>query len=126
MLADAELVAFVPTTDLDRAQEFYCTVLGLRLVETSPYALVLRAGSTAIRVTKVDRLSPQPFTVLGWEVADIEMLLGQLSRASFPARRYPGLDQDDNGVWTTPGGDRVAWFSDPDGNVLSLTQLCQR
>lgn len=122
MLDEARLVAFAPTTEMDRAREFYVGVLGLEEVETSPYALVLRSGDTTLRVTKVDRLDPQPFTVLGWTVADIKGRLAALAGHGIRALRYDGLGQDELGIWTTPGGDQIAWFKDPDGNVLSFSQ----
>jgi catechol 2,3-dioxygenase-like lactoylglutathione lyase family enzyme len=120
MLDKAHLMAFVPSTDLDRSREFYAGALGLELVETTPFACVLRSGGTTLRVTRVEELRPQPFTVLGWEVPDLRAALAALP---VPVLRFPGLGQDDDGVWTTPGGDRIAWFADPDGNTLSLTQF---
>ena len=122
MLNSAKPVAFVPTTDLARAEAFYSGVLGLSVRETSPYAVVVQAGDTVLRVTKVDQLSPQPFTILGWAVADVEESLTQLAAKGIYCERYEGMDQDDFGAWTSPGGDRIAWFKDPDGNVLSLSQ----
>jgi catechol 2,3-dioxygenase-like lactoylglutathione lyase family enzyme len=124
MLGAATVVAFVPTTDFDRARAFYCDLLGLQLVDASPYALVLRAGPTLVRVAKVDHLIPQPFTILGWVVADIAVVVGQLAQAGVGIERFTGMDHDELGVWTTPGGDRVAWFTDPDANTLSVTQYC--
>ena len=76
-----------------------------------------------LRVTKVDELTAQPFTVFGWEVVDIHAVVAGLGTAGISCVRYDGMDQDAAGVWTTPGGDRIAWFLDPDGNTLSLTQF---
>ena len=123
MLGAAEVVAFVPSTDLVRSERFYVDVLGLEPVDRSPYASELRCGSTTVRVTKVDELRPQPFTVLGWSVPDLRSVVAQARARDVDLLRYDGLGQDDDGVWTTPTGDLVAWFPDPDGNVLSLTQL---
>ena len=123
MLASGDLVAFVPSTDLERSAAFYGGVLGLQVHEVTPFACVLRAGGTTLRVTKVDSFTPHPFTVLGWVVPDIAGTLEALAGLGVAALRYPGVTQDDRGIWTTPGGDQVAWFSDPDGNTLSLTQL---
>ena len=123
MLESADLVAFVPTTDMERAAAFYGDVLGLAVVESSPYAVVVRSGRTTLRVTKVHELAPQPFTVLGWEVADIGATLEGLAARGVAALRFAGLDQDARGVWTAPGGGLIAWFNDPDGNVLSVSQL---
>jgi catechol 2,3-dioxygenase-like lactoylglutathione lyase family enzyme len=123
VLTSAALVAFVPSTDLDRAERFYVGVLGLARVEVSPYALVVQSGPTQVRVTKVDHLDPQPFTVLGWTVGDISSNLADLVEQGVTAERFDGMGQDEEGIWTAPGGAQVAWFKDPDGNLLSVTQL---
>jgi len=123
MLGSAQVIAFVPATDLDRSADFYGAVLGLETAEISPFACVLTGSGTMIRVTRVDHLKPQPFTVLGWAVTDIGQTVTELTDRGVRFVRYPGMEQDRLGVWTTPGGDQVAWFTDPDGNVLSLTQF---
>jgi catechol 2,3-dioxygenase-like lactoylglutathione lyase family enzyme len=123
MLESAHAVAFVPATDLDRARDFYGGVLGLEVLDVSGFACVFRAGGTTLRVTLVGELSPQPFTVFGWEVAAIADTMAGLAARGVVFARFEGMDQDPAGVWTTPGGDQVAWFRDPDGNVLSLTQF---
>ncbi len=123
MLGSAVPVAFLPSTDLDRSRAFFVDTLGLTLIETNPYACVLRAGPVMLRVTKVAELRPHPFTVFGWTVADLDGVLLALSLAGVGALRYPGVEQSADGVCSTPGGDRIAWFPDPDGNVLSLTQF---
>lgn len=121
-LAHEEIVAFVSTTDLERAAAFYGGVLGLTVEEVTPYACVVRAGATVLRVTRVESLTVQPFTVLGWSVGDLRARLAELVARGVVVSRYDGVDQDADGVWATPGGDLVAWFTDPDGNTLSLTQ----
>ena len=98
----AELVAFVPSTDLERAEHFYVGVLGLDAVEVSPYALVVQSGPTLVRVTKVEHLDPQPFTVLGWTVSDVASSLADLVERGVTAERFDGMGQDGYGVWTTP------------------------
>ena len=123
MLGDQELVAFVPSTDLDRSRTFYVDVLGLTPVESTPYACVLRCSGTTVRVTLVDALVPPAYTVLGWTVDDLVDRLGRLAAAGVTPTRYEGMGQDEHGVWHTPSGDQVAWFHDPDGSTLSLTQL---
>jgi catechol 2,3-dioxygenase-like lactoylglutathione lyase family enzyme len=122
MLGAAKIVAFAPLIDVDRARAFYVDVLGLTVVEDTPFALVCDAAGTTLRITPVGTLSPQPFTVLGWAVDDIAATSRALIAAGVELLRFDGMDQDELGVWTTPGGDRIAWFHDPDGNVLSLSQ----
>jgi catechol 2,3-dioxygenase-like lactoylglutathione lyase family enzyme len=123
MLQTAQAVAFVPSVDLDRSERFFRDVLGLALESRSPYACVFAIGGATLRVTQVESLTPQPFTVLGWEVDDARATAGALAARGTPTLRYDGIGQDEDGIWTTPTGDLVAWFHDPDGNVLSLTQL---
>jgi catechol 2,3-dioxygenase-like lactoylglutathione lyase family enzyme len=125
ILGESNVIAFAPVTDLVKAREFYENVLGLRLVEDEkPFALVFDANGTMLRVTPVGEHKPAPFTVLGWEVESIEHVVEQLTAAGVEFLRYPGInDTDPLGIWTAPGGARVAWFHDPDNNVLSLTQF---
>ena len=123
MLTSAPAIAFVPSTDLDRSRRFFADVLGLPVVDLNGFALVLQAGPTMLRVTKVDDLRVQPFTVFGWQVSDIDGAVADLTGRGVTFLRYDGLAQDGHGVWATPGGDRVAWFTDPDGNTLSLTEF---
>jgi predicted enzyme related to lactoylglutathione lyase len=123
MLESARAVAFVPATDLGRARAFYEGIVGLEVLDVSGFACVFRAGGITLRVALVGELSPQPFTVFGWEVRAISETMAGLAARGVRFLRYEGMDQDPAGVWTTPGGDRVAWFCDPDGNVLSLTQF---
>jgi predicted enzyme related to lactoylglutathione lyase len=123
MLETSDVIAFAAATDLARARSFYESTLGLRLVEQNAYACVFDAHGTMLRVTAVAEVAHPGYTVLGWQVTDIEETVTRLASAGVDFARYDGVEQDAQGVWTTPGGDRVAWFSDPDGNVLSLTQL---
>jgi catechol 2,3-dioxygenase-like lactoylglutathione lyase family enzyme len=124
MLGDRPVMAFVPTSDLARARDFYGETLGLEVVEVSPYAVVLRAGDgVLVRVTRVDDLRPQPFTVLGWVVEDLDGAVADLAARGVTPLSFDGMGHDERGVWTTPGGDQVLWFRDPDGNVLSLTRF---
>ena len=111
--------------DLARARAFYEDVLGLRLLaDEAPFALVFDANGTMLRVTTVHEFSPHPFTVLGWYVESIESTVEKLTAAGVVFLRFPGMnDKDPLGIWTTPSGARVAWFHDPDKNVLSLTQF---
>lgn len=123
MLADCDIIAFAPTTDIARAEAFYSGVLGLAVIERSPFACVVQAHQTMLRITPVDIVTPAPFTILGWSVPDIHQIAGALARAGVALERYEGMEQDESGVWASPSGALVAWFRDPDGNVLSITQF---
>ena len=122
MLGSRAVVAFVATRDPERARAFYEGVLGLRLVADEPFALVFDAHGTTLRVQKVQELAPARHTVLGWLVPDVAAVVRGLSAGGVRFERFPGLPQDDLGVCAFPGGGRVAWFKDPDGNTLSLTE----
>ena len=122
MLGSCDLVAFVATTDLERARAFYGEILGLPMVEQSPFACVFEAHGTVLRVTPVAEVAAAPYTVLGWTVPDVVATVQALAEAGVALTRYDGIDQDELGVWRTPSGARVAWFCDPDANVLSVTQ----
>lgn len=123
MLESAHPVAFIPATDLGRARDFYEGALGLPVQDVSGFACVFLAGPITLRVTLTGELAPPPFTVFGWEVTAIHETIAGLAERGVEFVRYEGMDQDRAGVWTAPGGARVAWFCDPDGNILSLTQL---
>jgi catechol 2,3-dioxygenase-like lactoylglutathione lyase family enzyme len=123
MLHSSDVVAFVSATDLDRGRDFYERTLGLSVLEQNPYACVLDAHGTMLRLTAVGKVAAPGYTVLGWRVADIGATVRALCARGVMFSRYDGMDQDEDGIWTTPGGDKVAWFTDPDGNVLSLTQF---
>jgi catechol 2,3-dioxygenase-like lactoylglutathione lyase family enzyme len=121
MLSSAKPMAFVATADAARARAFYESVLGLRVVEDQPLSLVLDSAGTAIRVQKVEAVRAAPYTALGWEVADVAAAVRGLGARGVVFDQYAGMQQDELGIWTSPSGARVAWFRDPDGNVLSLT-----
>lgn len=123
MLEHSDVIAFVSATDLTRARHFYENVLGMRLVEQNDYACVFDAHGTMLRVTAVSQVAHAGYTVLGWRVADIAAVMSQLRSRGVTFTRYEGMNQDAEGVWTTHNGDRIAWFYDPDGNNLSLTQF---
>ena len=122
MIADSPLVAFVLTTDPEKARAFYAQNLGLRLVHEDGFALVFDATGTMLRVTTVDRFVPAGATVLGWRVKDVRAEVRRLAANGVSFERYPGLEQDEAGVWTAPDGTMVAWFKDPDDNILSVSQ----
>jgi catechol 2,3-dioxygenase-like lactoylglutathione lyase family enzyme len=123
-LHSQKIMAFVGVRDPDRAKAFYRDTLGLQLVtEQLPFALVFDAHGIMLRVSIVPKVTAAPYTVLGWEVPDIAAAVKELGSAGVEFERFTGMNQDKLGVWKSPGGARVAWFKDPDGNLLSLTQL---
>jgi predicted enzyme related to lactoylglutathione lyase len=122
MLANQALKAFIPTTAPDKAKFFYQQLLGLELLSEDEYALEFNANGVLLRVITVPELKPQEFTILGWNVPDIRSLIGSMNKKGIFCEKFSFLKQDDLGIWTAPGGSKVAWFKDPDGNVLSLTE----
>lgn len=122
MLADQELKSFVPTVMPDKAKLFYRDILGLTLLGEDKYALEFEANGRLLRVTTVPELKPHTFTVLGWNVRNIAATIKLLNAKGVYCEKYDFLNQDELGVWTSPGSSKVAWFKDPDGNVLSLTE----
>lgn len=123
MLDSADLIAFAATTDLNQARVFYERVLGLPVTEQTDLACVFDANGTMLRVTAVPEVARAGYTVLGWRVVDITAAARELSARGGTFLRFDGMEQDADGVWTSPGGSRIAWFADPDGNTLSLTQF---
>lgn len=123
MLNSETLIAFVATTQPEQAKQFYTKILGLQLVADEPYALVFDAHGTMLRLQKVQSFTPAPHTSLGWHVADMAHTVQSLRAKGVSFLRYPYFEQDEAGVWTAPGGAKVAWFKDPDENVLSLTEF---
>lgn len=122
MLGKQNIVAFVPVRNADTARAFYRDTLGLHLLYEDGFALAFEVAGVMLRATIIRDFQPQKFTVLGWQVADAEAFARQLAAAGITLERYPGLQQDDLGVWTAPGGAKIAWFRDPDGNILSISQ----
>jgi catechol 2,3-dioxygenase-like lactoylglutathione lyase family enzyme len=121
-LGRASLVAFVASSDLDRSRAFYEGLLGLTVAAQDAMACELRSGATTVRVTLVPDVVAAPYTVVGWAVEDLAVTVDALAARGVDFLRFQGMDQDERGVWTAPGGAGVAWFCDPDGHVLSLTQ----
>jgi catechol 2,3-dioxygenase-like lactoylglutathione lyase family enzyme len=122
-LSKYDIVGFATIVDIARAKEFYRDILGLRLVsEEPPFALVFEANGIMLRLGMGKQLPPGSGTVLGWRVPDIVAAVKELSQAGVRFERYPQMPQDELGIWTAPGGAKVAWFKDPDGNVLSLSE----
>jgi predicted enzyme related to lactoylglutathione lyase len=122
MIAQNSLIAFIPTKDAERARLFYEGQLGLRFVIDDSFALVMDANGIMVRIVRVGEFTPASFTILGWQVDDIHRTVAEMTSKGSQFNRYPFLEQSEDGVWTAPGGAKVAWFSDPDGNILSLSQ----
>lgn len=126
MLANSPIVAFVATTDPSRAKAFYRDILGLLLISEDEYALVFDAHGTMLRVAIVGEVVVAPYTVLGWQVGDIEATVRGLAAKGVKFERYPWMEketeQDDLGIWSAPSGAKVAWFKDPEGNLLSVSR----
>jgi catechol 2,3-dioxygenase-like lactoylglutathione lyase family enzyme len=122
MLSNNSLIAFVPTNDAAQARRFYTDVLGLRFVSEDRFAIVMDANGTMLRITSVGPFTPHPFTILGWHVDNIGQAVAQLTAKGVAFQRYSFLEQTPDGIWTSPAGAKVAWFHDPDGNTLSLSQ----
>jgi hypothetical protein len=122
MLNDKVLNAFVPTVNPVLAKAFYKDTLGLDLISEDKYALEFNANGTKLRITIVRDFKPQAFTVIGWSVDDIASTIDLLNKQKVFCEKFEFLKQDDSGVWIAPGGTKVAWFKDPDGNLLSLSE----
>jgi catechol 2,3-dioxygenase-like lactoylglutathione lyase family enzyme len=117
------LIAFVPSRDLDRSKAFYVEVLGLTFVSQDPFALVLNGNGTMLRVAKVGEFQAAEFTILGFDVPDVRQAVAALRAKGLTFEHYSGMEQDELGIWISPGRTQVAWFRDPDGNVLSLSEF---
>jgi catechol 2,3-dioxygenase-like lactoylglutathione lyase family enzyme len=116
-------IAFVATAHADKALPFYRDILGLRLLEDTPFALVFDAFGTMLRVQKAEHVVRAPYTAFGLDVTDLGARVRELAQHGVHGVRYPHFDQDELGIWTAPGGARVFWFHDPDGNLLSLSEF---
>jgi catechol 2,3-dioxygenase-like lactoylglutathione lyase family enzyme len=125
VLGTADVVAFVPTRNPQRARAFYEHTLGLEFVSEDPFALVFNANGVTVRVADVSSIEdfkPAPFTILGWHVPSAEAAVRDLHAKGVAFERFAGMQQSEAGIWTSPSGAKVAWFKDPDGNVLSVTE----
>jgi catechol 2,3-dioxygenase-like lactoylglutathione lyase family enzyme len=121
LLTSFPINGFVRITDPVRSRRFYEQTLGLAFDYENPYVMVFRSGNIQIIAQKVKEFAPVAATVLGWEVKDIEKVVSALSKAGVIFEKYEGMDQDDLGIWKSPDG-KVAWFKDPDGNLLSVSE----
>lgn len=122
MLSEGEVAGFIPTKDATKARAFYEGKLGLRFISDDQFALVVQSGGTIIRISKAENFTPFHFTLLGWRVKNIEEEVQSLTSKGVSFRHFSGFNQNDLGIWTAPDGTKVAWFEDPDGNLLSLSQ----
>ena len=122
MLAKPIITAFLPTTKQERSKQFYMNTLGLKLVSEDAYALEFEGSGIYLRITTVEKFNPHPFTVLGFKIEGIDSQVKSLNRKEVKFERYNSLKQDDLGIWTSPSQAKIAWFKDPDGNLLSLTE----
>ncbi len=122
MLTSGKLMGFVVTTDYDKARAFYEGKLGFTFVSQDQYALVVRAGLNMIRIVKLPKFTAAQYTVLGWEVKDVPAMVDWLKKQGVETEKYPFVQDKKTGIWSTPDGSKVAWFKDPEGNVLSVSQ----
>ncbi|HWY43061.1 MAG TPA: VOC family protein [Candidatus Sulfotelmatobacter sp.] len=122
MLAKSKLIGFVQTTDYEKARAFYEGKLGFTFVSLDQFALVMRAGAHMIRIVKMPKFTSVQGTILGWEVTDVQSAAAWLAEKGVTLEKYPFVQDKELGIWTTPNGDKVAWFKDPDGNILSISQ----
>ena len=122
MLGSTNIVAFVSTKNSEKARAFYEGLLGLRFVKDDGFAIVLDANGIMVRIAKMQEFTPAQFTVLGWQVSDIENVARALQAKGVHFELFGFFKQDELGIWTAPTGDKVAWFKDPDGNILSVSE----
>jgi catechol 2,3-dioxygenase-like lactoylglutathione lyase family enzyme len=125
MLSTSSIIGFIPAQDAERALAFYRDILGLSFLSDDGFAIVVKASNTIIRIVRMGKFTPVPYTILGWEVANIELVVTGLTAKGLAFERYPFIPADQVsalGVWTTPTGSKVAWFKDTEGNTLSLSK----
>ncbi len=122
MLGTTDVIAFVPTTDSAKARAFYEGVLGLQFISDDGFALVFSANGIMLRIIRAQQFTPVQYTILGWQVKQIAEVVAELQKRGVHFERFGFFEQDDLGIWKAPNGDKVAWFKDPDGNILSVSQ----
>ena len=122
MLNSSKIIGFVATRDATKAKEFYVGQLGLAFMSEDEYALVLNGNGHMVRIIKAIDFKPVPYTVLGWEVSNIKKVATGLKSRGIVFEQYPFVQDKELGIWTAPNGDMIAWFKDPDGNVLSISE----
>jgi catechol 2,3-dioxygenase-like lactoylglutathione lyase family enzyme len=122
MLADMNMIGFLLTKDYEKARAFYEGKLGFEFVSLDQFALVMQAGKSMIRIVKVPTFTALQSTVLGWQVPDVEAIVDWFVKRAVVFEKYPFVQDKERGIWTAPGGSKIAWFKDPDGNVLSVSE----
>ena len=114
---------FLATANAERSRAFYERVVGLPFIADEQFALVFQINDTMLRIQKVDKVHAAPYTALGWVVTDIRAAVRNLKKVGVQFQIFAGMNQDTDAIWHAPDGAFVAWFRDPDGHVLSLTQF---
>lgn len=126
MLESLNLIAFLTTSRPAESKEFYADKLGLIFMGEDPSFLIFDSNGIVLRIQKAKSFTPSSQTALGWEVSDVVHQVDDLIRAGVKMLRRPGLQQDQIGIWTAPDGTMIAWFQDPDGNVLTVSEHAER
>ena len=124
-LVDECPIGFIPTQKPEAARAFYENTLGLAFQSDDSFAMVFRLGPVRglmLRLVRMPQFTPAPYTLFGWEVPSVTESVDELTAKGVTFVRYGHLQQDERAIWHAPGGARVAWFHDPDGNTLSLSQ----
>ena len=122
-LSTSNIIAFVPSTNLHKSKLFYEDKLGLTLKSFDDIALEFKIDKVVLRVTKVSEFNPADYTIFGWEIDDIDATIKELLLQKIEFKKFDNFKQTDLGVCTFPDGGKVAWFNDPDGNTLSITEF---
>lgn len=122
MFETGTMVGFVPTKDYEKARAFYEGKLGMEFVSLDQFALVMRAGANMIRIVKMPNYTPLQGTILGWAVPDAMAAAAWLKSRGVELEKYPFVKDQETGIWEAPGGSKVGWFKDPDGNILSISE----
>lgn len=117
-------IGFIPSTNIEAARAFYEGTLQLEFESDDQFAMVFRvgAGRTMLRVARTPAFQPLPFTLFGWQVGNLQQEVAELTARGVRFERFDFLAHDAHGIWNAPGGASIAWFKDPDGNMLSLSQ----
>lgn len=115
-------ILFLATSDAERARDFYENTLQLQCLGDELWALSFKVGNNILRLQKVGEVVAAPYTALGWQVEDIEKAVDELAGRNVRFEHYQGMPQDERGIMSIPGQAKIAWFKDPDGHTLSLTQ----